>query len=164
MAKFLTTRTTGPGLQEATTVATAGTAGQADRIPALDANGRLDISMMPAGIAGADTVQATATEALAAGDFVNLHAGGVRKADNSNDREANGYVIAAVANAAQATVYCDDVNTLTGLTVGTAYYLGTGGAVTATQPTAANALVQFLGRASSTTQLRTQIGPAIRLA
>lgn len=61
----------------------------------------------------------------AAGDFVNLHAGGVRKRRQLQRPEANGYVIAAVANAATATVYSDDANTaVAGLTLGTAYYLG----------------------------------------
>ncbi len=161
---YLRPRTTGPGFIETRTVETSSGAADSGKIVNLDANGRIALGFMPAGI-GADTVTATATEALAAGDFVNIHAGGVRKADNSNGREANGYVIAAVANAATATIYSDDVNTaVAGLTLGTAYYLGTGGAVTATAPTAPGTLVQFLGRATAATSLRTQIFPPIELA
>lgn len=55
------------------------------RSPALDASGRLDSSVMPVGI-GADTATIQTSEALASGDYVNIHddvAGAfrVRKAD-----------------------------------------------------------------------------------
>ena len=47
-------------------------AGDAGKIPALDSQGRMDQSMMPVGIAP-ETDTATASEALSAGDFVNLY-------------------------------------------------------------------------------------------
>lgn len=49
----------------------AGGAGNEDKIPSLDANGRLASTMMPTGI-GADTETIEASETLAAGDFVNI--------------------------------------------------------------------------------------------
>lgn len=49
-----------------TTSAGAGSSGE---IPALDASGRLDTSMMPVGF-GQDSISATAGETLTAGDFV----------------------------------------------------------------------------------------------
>ena len=52
-------------------VASAGAA-DAGKIPALDANGRIDQSMMPVGI-GADTKLIVTSEALTAGDFVNIY-------------------------------------------------------------------------------------------
>lgn len=53
------------------TVSSAG-AGDADKHPRLDGTGRLDSSVMPVGI-GADTATIQASENLAAGDFVNIH-------------------------------------------------------------------------------------------
>jgi len=138
-------------------------AGDAGKIPALDAGGKLDISFLPTGI-GANTVPATASEALSAGDFVNLFNNtgslGVRKADNSNGRVAHGYVKAAVASAAAATVY--RLNTTndakTGMTGGDEHWLGTGGA-TITTPldpvTDAGKVMQYLGIAKSATELVT---------
>ncbi|MGA4634509.1 hypothetical protein ACPA5B_11575 [Pseudomonas solani] len=148
------------------TVISAGVANAGD-IPALDDTGRLSTTVMPAGF-GANTVAAAATEALAAGDFVNLYGASgtfsARKADNSNNRPAHGYVTAAVANAATATVYpLDGVNAnLTGLTTGADYWLGTAGAVisTALDATSAgnqgtNKVSQYLGIARSPTELVT---------
>ena len=53
-----------------------GTPTQAGEIAALDANGRLDPSLMPVGVV-ADTITADAFEALSAGDYVY-----VRTSDN----------------------------------------------------------------------------------
>ena len=67
------------------TVVSAG-AGNAGDIPALDATGKLDMSVMPNGI-GADTAIIEASESLTAGDFVNIYNNTgtaiVRKADAS---------------------------------------------------------------------------------
>lgn len=46
-------------------------AGDAGKVVALDGSGRIDNTMMPVGI-GADTATITASEALSAGDFVNI--------------------------------------------------------------------------------------------
>ena len=53
-------------------------AADAGKIPAFGPDGRLHLSMMPAGI-GVQTTQATASEAIGAGKFVNFfdNAGGV---------------------------------------------------------------------------------------
>jgi predicted phage gp36 major capsid-like protein len=158
--KYLTTRTTGPGLKEVSTVQTSAGASDANKIPNLDASGRLDISFMPTGV-GAATFAAVASEALVSGDFVQLfnNAGtaNVRKANaGASQQEANGFVTAGVASAASATVFYGDLNAaLTGLTVGAHYYLSntTPGAVTATQPAAATHLVQHLGKALNATTL-----------
>jgi len=141
--------------------------GDAGNVVALDDSGRLDQSLMPVGI-GANTQQIPASEALTAGNFVNFHttagALNVRKADNSNGRRADGFVLSAVANAAQATVYpMDSSNTaLTGLTPGADYYLGTGGAAIAvpldeTLPAnqGGTKISQLLGTAKSATELIT---------
>lgn len=134
-------------------------AGVADagKIVALDATGRLSNTMMPVGIVP-DVKLLTAGEALNAGDFVELTLTGCRKADATNGRIAGGFVLAAVANAAVATVYKDTVNTsLAGLTQGSKYYLGAAGAVTTVINTTPGQILQFLGVAQSATELDVEI-------
>jgi hypothetical protein len=138
---------------------TSAGAGDAGKIPALDGTGRLDPSMMPVGVA-ADVTVVPASEALSAGDYVNLwnDAGTMkaRKADaTSAGKEADGFVIAAVANGANASVYHEGGNTaLSSLTLGARYYLATTpGAGTTTPPDGAGNVLQYLGRAVSTTKL-----------
>lgn len=146
-------------------IGTSAGAADAGKIPALGADGRLDGSMMPVGI-GANTTQATASEAIGAGKFINFwdNAGvfSMRLADNSNGRHADGYVTAAVASGALGTGYpLDGTNAqLTGLTVGARYYLGTAGGVTntpldETDPASVNKVSQYLGVAKSATELVT---------
>jgi len=141
-------------------------AGSADagKIPALNAEGKLDPSMYDAG-AGEQTLPVPASEALGAGKFVNLwnDAGTLkaRLADNSNNRPADGFVKEAVSLAATATVYpLDAVNpSLTGLTVGADYYLGTAGGVITpaldATSAAAGSIDQKLGKAKSANELVT---------
>lgn len=140
-------------------------AADAGKIPAFGPDGRLHLSMMPVGI-GAQTTQATASEAIGAGKFVNFFDNGgtfsMRLADNSNGRAADGFVTEAVASAAVGSVYpLDGTNaSLTGLTVGTHYWLGTAGGVVATPLDEADAgnvnkISQYLGVAKSTTELVT---------
>lgn len=50
---------------------TSAGAGDTGKVVALDGSGRIDSSMMPVGI-GADTASITTSEVLAAGDFVNI--------------------------------------------------------------------------------------------
>lgn len=134
-------------------------AGDAAKVVALDSAGRIDSTMMPVGV-GADTATIVASEALSAGDFVNVwdDAGTikVRKADATTaGKEADGFVLAAVSSAANATVYFEGQNNQrTGLTLGARYYLSTtpGGAATTVLTSAGN-VVQYLGRAVSTTTI-----------
>ncbi|WP_462382331.1 hypothetical protein [Pseudomonas sp. Marseille-QA0892] len=160
--------------QIAATVVSTG-AGNGGDIVALDDTGKLDPSVMPTGI-GANTNVGTASEALTAGSFVqfftNAGALGVRKADNSNNRPADGYVTANVANGSQATVYpLDGTNSnLTGLTPGADYWLGTAGGVIAvpldeTLPAnqGTNKVSQYLGKAQSATALITTDSDAVVL-
>lgn len=164
MAQGFLARVAGRTKQIFGLVVSAGAA-DAGKIPALDDTGRLDMSVMPNGI-GANTTQATASEAIGAGKFVNFHDNGgtfsVRLADNSNGRQADGYVTEAVASAAMATVYpLDGVNALlTGLVSGSRYWLGTAGGVIPTpldetDVANANKVSQYLGVAKSATELIT---------
>ncbi len=54
---------------------TSAGAGDSGKIPALDGSGRLDSSFLPVGI-GADTAQILASETLTSGDFVNVYNNG----------------------------------------------------------------------------------------
>ena len=137
----------------------------AGKIAALGPDGRWDMSMMPVGL-GANTTQAKASEAIDAGKFINYwnNAGvfSMRLADNSNGRQADGYVTSAVASGAVGTGYpLDSTNAnLTGLTIGARYWLGTAGGVIAVPLDEADAahvnkVSQLLGVAKSATELVT---------
>lgn len=144
------------------TVTSAG-AGNAGDIVALDTAGRLDVSVMPVGIAP-DVKVAVTSENLAAGDYVNIYdvAGvpTVRLADKSNDRPAHGFVKAVSTSPANATVYFEGSNSnLSGMTVGARQYLSTVGARTETPAT--TGLHQFLGIAVSATEINTDIDDEI---
>lgn len=134
---------------------------------ALDSSGKVDPSFMPVGF-GQDAVTGIAGEALSAGDFVYVNgAGAFLKADaTAIAKQARGYVITAVANAATATIFFDDSNTAkTGLTSGATYYLDViSGGVTTTPTTTTGQIVQELGFATSATNLRVNIQePIIRV-
>lgn len=143
--------------EEAALQASAG-AGDAGKIVALDATGRLDSSMMPVGI-GADTASIVTSENLSAGDLVNIWNDGgtakARKADaTTSGKEAHGFVLSAVTSPAAATVYFEGTNTaVTGLTPGNQFLATTAGTATATAPSAAGNVVQKVGVATSATTL-----------
>lgn len=149
------------GLLDSTIVnsTTASTgAGSSGKLPALDATGRLDSTFLPVGV-GADTKDLVASEALAAGDFVNVwsNAGtaNVRKADaNTTGKQAHGFVLASVALGATAKVYFEGTNTqCTGLTPGDQYLGATAGKSASAPPTGAGKISQLLGVAVSATAL-----------
>lgn len=154
-------------IREIAAIVTSSGAADADKIPALDASGKLDESVMPVGI-GADTKSIIASEILSAGDFVNIwdDAGTakVRKADaTSEGKEADGFVLEGVASGATAAVYFEGTNTqLVGLTIGARYYLNTSaGTATPTPPSGVGNIVQYLGRAISATEISFEPGPSI---
>jgi hypothetical protein len=150
---------TGTLTEKASNDASAG-AGDAGKIVALDASGRIDNSMMPVGI-GADTATITASENLAANDLVsvwNSTGAKVRKADASTaGKEAHGFVLSAVTSGNPATVYFEGMNSgLTGLTPGVVFLSTTPGTVTSTAPSASGNIVQRVGFATSTTAMNFQ--------
>ena len=143
-------------------------AGDAGKIVALDAAGRIANNMMPVGI-GADTQTITASEALSAGDLVNVwddSGAKVRKADATiAGKEAHGYVLSAVANAAPAEVYFEGTNTaVTGLTPGVQFLTTTAGVSGSTAPSGAGNVVQRVGFATSATTLNFHSQPPVTLA
>src|SRR4030066_299864 len=71
-------------------------------------------------------------------------------------KDAGGFVLAGVTAPAEAIVYFEGTNTgLAGLTLGARYYLNTtaGGVVATTPPSASGNVVQYVGRAISTTEI-----------
>lgn len=156
-------------ITERAAITTSAGAGDSGKIPGLDAAGRIDTSMMPVGVA-ADTAVVTASEALSAGDFINIHnstGAKVRKADASTTgKEAHGFVLAAVSSSASATVYFESTNTqVTSVTAGPIYLSAvTPGGFTSTPPSTAGQIVQRIGVGTSTTTINFEASPAIVLA
>ena len=151
----------------AATVTSAGAGSDGDLV-ALDSSGRLDNSVMPVGI-GADTKTIAASEALAAGDWVNVWnstGAKVRKADATTaGKEAHGFVLAAVSSGANALVYFEGTNTqVSGQTPGPVYLQTTAGTGGATIPSASGNVVQNLGVALSATEVNFERGTPVVLA
>lgn len=149
--------------------AKSGSAGAADasKIVARDGSGRIAMSDMPVGI-GADTATIQTSEALAAGNWVNVHDGGsgafrVRKADATTEgKEVHGFVLAAAASGAQAEVYFEGTNTqVTGQKPGKVFLQTTAGLGGDTAPTGAGNVVQCVGIAVSATAVNFEAGIVI---
>lgn len=151
----------------AATVTSSGAASDGDLV-ALDSTGRLDNSVMPVGI-GVDTKTIAASEALAAGDWVNVWnstGAKVRKADATTaGKEAHGFVLAAVSSGGNALVYFEGTNTqVSGQTPGPVYLQTTAGTGGATIPSASGNVVQNLGVAVSATEVNFERGTPVVLA
>ena len=165
--KFMTLES-GRQKQELAINASAG-AGDAGKIARLDGTGRWDPTMMPLGI-GSDSRTITTSEAVAAGDMINVWNNGglrARKADaTTSGKEANGFVIAAFGSGASATVYFEGTVTgLTGLTIGARYYLNTtAGTITTTPLSGSGNVHQYIGTALSATELTFEPDDGIILA
>lgn len=152
------------------TILNATTTQAANKTVKTGADGKLDPTLMPNGI-GADTAQLAASEALGAGDLINIwdNAGAfnMRKADASTPgKHAMGYVTAAVAQGATGTVYFEATNSqVTGLVAGDQFLSATTpGKCTNVAPTGAGKVVQRVGFAISATAFNFQKGEPIVLA
>lgn len=156
-------------ITEVAAIQTSAGAGDAGKIPAVNASGVFDTSFMPPGI-GADTAAITASEALSAGALVNVwnNAGAfnVRNADGSTSgKEAHGFVLASVSSSATATVYFEGTNNgVTSLSPAVQYLSTTPGAATSTAPSGSGQTVQRVGEATSATSLNFHAGVPIVLA
>lgn len=147
---------------------TSAGAGDSGKVVALDGSGRIDSTMMPVGI-GADTATVTTSEALAAGDFVNIwdNSGAkCRKADATvAGKEAHGFVLSAAGSGAPASVLFEGSNTgVTGQTPGVVFLSTTAGVATTTAPSGSGNVVQRIGFATSATSINFQSGAPIVLA
>jgi hypothetical protein len=139
-------------------VNTAAGAGDANKIARLDSTGKWDPSMMPVGVVP-EVLTVTASEAISAGDWVNLwNSTGLkaRKADATvAGKEAHGFALAAISNGATGSIYLEGLNTqVTGKTAGDRQFLSTtAGASTTTAPSGAGNQAQVLGVAVSATSI-----------
>jgi len=167
MAKYITN--TNGTLTEAETGLLGG-ATDANKIPNLDANGKLTEAMMPTGV-GRDVNTIVTSESLSAGDFVNVWNDGgvtkVRKADCTGanaSKKAHGFVLAAFNHPTTAEVYFEGTNTgVSGLTGGDVFLAATAGQATNTVPTTSTYTVQRIGVAVSATAINFEKGEAIVL-
>jgi hypothetical protein len=158
-------------LRQVSAIATSAGASDANKILRTDAAGKIDMTFMPNGI-GSDAKTVMASEALAANDVVNLwlDAGVVkmRKADaTAEGKEADGFVLAAVASGANGTCYFNGtISGLSGLTLAAYYYLSaaTPGAIVTAAPSAANNVAQRVGKALSATELEFERGTPVTVA
>lgn len=143
--------------------------GDSGKLVALDGSGKIDSTMMPTGV-GADTQSIAASEALAAGDMINIYestGAKCRKADAATaGKEAHGFVLAAVESAANATVYFEGTNTqVTGQTPGPVFLsASTPGLATSTAPSGSGNVVQRVGFATGATTINFQAQTPIVLA
>lgn len=157
-AKTFARRVSGIWREILGTVVSAGNTNGGD-IVALDDTGHLDPSVMPVGY-GADVRVYTASEALSAGNLVNIWLNGstdaARKADaTAEGKPADGYVVDNAASGAQVTVYFGrKITGLTGIVTGQRYYLATTpGGITATPVTGVGRVDQYIGKGASSTEI-----------
>ena len=157
--KFVRMYDSAKGLKEVTALVTSAGAQDAGKIMATNAQGKMDDTLLPAGV-GPEVQTAVATEALAANDVVNIYDDtgtlSCRKADASDGtKKAHGFVKASVEMGANATIYTDGFLPGVGLTKGSLYFLSeTSGLITSTPPTTAGAIVQAIGAAVSATAIK----------
>lgn len=155
-------------ITEVQALVTSAGAGDAGKIVSLDAGGHIDTTVLPPGV-GPDTLTITTSEALSAGNFVNVWTSTgtkVRKADATvAGKEAHGFVLSSASSGASATVYFSGSNTaVTGLTVGPQYLQTTAGSSGTTAPTGSGNVVQLVGVANSATSVDFNRGTPITLA
>lgn len=158
----------GNKISEVVASVTSAGAGDAGKLVAFGNDGKLDISVFPAGV-GADTATLTASEALTAGAFINVwnNAGtpSVRNADGSaganGGKPADGFVLVGAAASSQVLVYFAGINTsVTGQVAGPVYLSATTAGGTAnTGATAAGQTFQQVGTALSATSIQFENEP-----
>jgi len=137
-------------------------AGDSGKLVQLDASGKLDTSVLPAAaLVGAEDYVLTASEAISAGDLINVYdnAGtpNIRKADATDStKPPMGFAPSAITALATGTVRLGNgvISGLTGLTTGSRYYLSaaTPGAITLTPPATVGNVIYAVGRAKSPTE------------
>lgn len=158
--QFLTLENGKKVLKEAPGVSTGATEG--NKLVQTNAAGKIDASFLPTGV-GDDTSTKNAGEDLSSGDYVWIDAAGeVFKADKTNGRDAIGFVLAAATTGNPATIYHEGNNdSLSGLTIGSRYYLDTAGGVTLTPTTTDGEVHQYIGKACATDTLVTEMADCI---
>ena len=154
-------------LAEKAALSSSAGAADANKIVSTNGEGKLDVTLMPDGIA-ADVAVLPASEDLSAGQLVNVFddsgTAKARKADASNGRRAVGFVKAAVTSGQNATVFKEGTMAGSGLTIGSPTYLGTNGAATQTAPSTTGHISQEIGVAISATEIEFEPQQPVTLA
>lgn len=122
----------------------------------------------PESVMSESAASMTAGEDITAGQFVTVGSDGLAHVASSDvqTKVAAGFAITSAASGAPIKVFLGDGANpyLSGLTAGASYYLDNAGAVTSTpDATTVGRMLQFLGVAISTTQLRCAIAQPILL-
>ena len=127
---------------------------------ALNNAGVLDSTLMPPGL-GADVATMTASEAIAAGAWINVWSNSgafaIRNADGTTaGKQCDGYVLSALASGASGTAYFGGVNNaVSGQSPGPVFLSDTAvGMGAATGATAAGHIFQQVGTALSATAVQ----------
>lgn len=168
MADYLKENSDG-GLEVANTVSVGGVS-NAGKIPALNASGLIDNSMLPAGSASSFPIVQSMpfAEAVPGGALINVFSDGgvakVRNADAGSGKVAHGFVLAGVAvDMVGSVVLGSGLNTATsGLTAGAEYFLGNVGALISAPNLAAGVIAQPVGFALGADTLLFNPGIAIQ--
>lgn len=163
---YLDINTTTGRLDRKTAADASTGAPDAGKVVALASNGKIDPTMIDSTALGGGGDAILCTEALTAGDWVNIFlSGGVRKCRKAlaqdGTKPAHGFVTASFTSGASATVYRSGTNTkiaLTGFTssdIGAPVFLSaaSSGATTKTPPSTAGQLLQRLGYVSDVNTL-----------
>ena len=161
---FLDINTTTGRLDRKTANDTSAGSADGGKVVALNSSGKLDATLFDSATLGGGGDLIVTTEAVAAGDWVNIFlSGGVRKCRKAlgadGTKPAHGFVLVAATSGGTATVYRTGTNTkiaLTGFTtsdIGTALFLSdaTSGGCTKTPPNTATHLLQRIGYVSDVT-------------
>lgn len=151
--KFLQISSDGQRQEENEALQTSAGAADAGKIPALNAEGKIDETMLY----NVEAEDRTAFENISAGDLVYVRSDGqLAKADaTTSGKEAMGFVKTAITAATTGKVYYEGkITGLSGLTPGAKQFLSTtAGGVTETAPAATGNIWQIVGRASSATEI-----------
>lgn len=157
-------------IKEVLAIASSAGAGDADKVVATGADGKIDLSFLPSGTGPSNKI-IEASESLLANDIVNIWDDSgdakVRKADaNAAGKQAHGYVLDNYDATDPATVYFEgEIPGQTGLTPGAYQYLSaTAGEMTETPPTGAGVLSQIVGKATGDTTVEWELHEPIELA
>ena len=165
--KFIKLASGIPTEQEA--LQTSAGVGDAGKVVALNAQGDIDQSMLPPGVAP-DIASIECSENLTAGDFVNIYddtgTAKVRRADATTaGKHAQGFVLSGFSTGEMASVFFEGVNNaVAGHTAGDVFLATTPGTATSTPPSASGNVVQKLGVASAATAINVEFAQHYVLA
>lgn len=164
--KYISIDSSGDKIEEQGIQSSSGSA-DSDKLIRTTSGGTIDSTFLP----GIESVTLTASEALDAGDLINVwdDAGtpSMRKADASGSKPAHGFVLESVSSASTGKAYGEGkVTGLSGLTPGSTYFLSstTPGDVTDSVITDSGYILQKVGIATSATTLVFERGEAIQRA